>query len=88
MVDLEQFDHRPRLKKRLNRLPANPDKEKIGRFPKWLHRKIPPGGNLYKTGKIVAKYKLNTVCEEAKCPNRFECYSKKTATPLLSPLLA
>ncbi|MBI2811768.1 MAG: lipoyl synthase [Candidatus Melainabacteria bacterium] len=27
-----------------------------------------------------SKYKLNTVCEEAKCPNRFECYSNKTAT--------
>ena len=28
----------------------------------------------------MEKYKLNTVCEEAKCPNRLECYTKKTAT--------
>ncbi len=51
-----------------------------GRFPKWLHRRLPAGGNLFKTGAIVEKYRLNTVCEEAKCPNRMECYSKQTAT--------
>jgi lipoic acid synthetase len=66
---------------RLNVLPDNPEKEPgIGRFPSWLHRKIPAGGNLFKTGDILQKYRLNTVCEEAKCPNRLECYSKKTAT--------
>lgn len=66
---------------RLNILPDNPDKEtSLGRFPFWLHRKIPKGGNLFKTSGILEKYRLNTVCEEAKCPNRLECYSKKTAT--------
>lgn len=50
------------------------------KFPKWLHRKMPTGTNLFKTETLVQKYKLNTVCEEAKCPNRLECYSKKTAT--------
>lgn len=66
---------------RLNILPDNPEKEPgIGRFPSWLHRKIPAGGNLFKTNSILQKYGLNTVCEEAKCPNRLECYSKKTAT--------
>lgn len=54
--------------------------EKKGNFPKWLHRKLPSGNNLFSTGAIVEKYNLNTVCEEAKCPNRMECYSKKTAT--------
>lgn len=64
---------------KLNVLPPNPE-EDIGRFPSWLHRKLPAGGALYKTGELLKKYGLNTVCEEAKCPNRFECYSKKTAT--------
>jgi len=74
------------LKKSLNKLPIyqGPEEEDravaIGRFPKWLHRKLPAGGNLFKTGSILKKFRLNTVCEEAKCPNRFECYSKKTAT--------
>ncbi len=49
-------------------------------FPAWLRRSLPKGGQLYKTGSIVKKYQINTVCEEAKCPNRFSCYAKKTAT--------
>ncbi|MBP9841251.1 MAG: lipoyl synthase [Simkaniaceae bacterium] len=53
---------------------------KKSRFPKWLRRKLPEGGSLSQTGAILEKYQLNTVCEEAKCPNRLECYSKQTAT--------
>jgi len=70
----------------MNKLPINPESYEddailgLGRFPSWLHRKLPKGGNLFKTGDLLSKYRLNTVCEEAKCPNRFECYSKKTAT--------
>ncbi len=67
-------------RKRLNILPENPEAEKAGRFPSWLHRKLPKGGNFFKTNSLLEKYRLNTVCEEAKCPNRFECYTKKTAT--------
>jgi lipoic acid synthetase len=65
---------------KLNILPDNPEEEKRGRFPSWLHRNLPKGGNLSHTGELLKQYGLNTVCEEAKCPNRFECYSKKTAT--------
>lgn len=81
----ELFDHRPQVKK-LNILPENPEQNaeekavQLGRFPSWLHRKLPKGGNLFKTNAILEKHRLNTVCEEAKCPNRFECYSHKTAT--------
>jgi len=65
---------------KLNVLPQNPEEDTQGRFPSWLHRKLPRGGDIFQTNAIVEKYKLNTVCEEAKCPNRLECYSKKTAT--------
>lgn len=65
---------------KLNILPENPEQESLGRFPSWLHRKIPKGGEIFKTNAILEKYQLNTVCEEAKCPNRLECYTKKTAT--------
>jgi lipoic acid synthetase len=34
----------------------------------------------FTTDAIVQKFGLNTVCEEAKCPNRHFCYSQKTAT--------
>lgn len=73
-------------KRKLNKLPIHNDCGEenkavgLGRFPKWLHRNIPRGSELFKTGALLEKYRLNTVCEEAKCPNRFECYSKKTAT--------
>jgi len=67
-------------KNKLNVLPANPEGGASGRFPSWLHRKLPGGGDVFRTEKIVEKFRLNTVCEEAKCPNRFECYTKKTAT--------
>jgi lipoic acid synthetase len=69
--------------KKPNKLPINPESyssEARGRFPSWLHRNLPKGANLFQTNAILSKYRLNTVCEEAKCPNRFECYSNKTAT--------
>jgi len=75
----ELFDNRPK-NRRINRLPENPEKTSQGRFPSWLHRKLPRGGALAETNKILKKSGLNTVCEEAKCPNRLECYSNHTAT--------
>ncbi len=84
MIDENIFDSTPSVKlKVLNRLPENPEggpDEGKGRFPSWLHRKIPRGRELFQTGSIVKKYRLNTVCEEAKCPNRLHCFSNKTAT--------
>jgi lipoic acid synthetase len=75
----------PILNTKLNKLPENPQgggcgSAPLGRFPKWLHRDLPKGGSFFKTEDILQKYRLNTVCEEAKCPNRMECYTKKTAT--------
>lgn len=89
MNEKETLDpnHKAR-KNRLNILPENPEsssteKEKsigLGRFPSWLHRKLPRGGNLFKTQDVINEKRLHTVCEEARCPNRFECWSRKTAT--------
>lgn len=90
MQPTEKFDTRPKVKlNRLNILPENPEKaseEQVvgpGRFPSWLHRKLPEGNNLWKTGEILNEKRLHTVCEEAKCPNLLECWSKKTATFLV-----
>ena len=65
---------------KLNILPDNDEEEPLGRFPSWLHMNLPKGKEIANTNKIVQKHGLNTVCEEAKCPNRLECYTKKTAT--------
>lgn len=66
----------------MNKLPINPEsyEQEAGRFPSWLHRKLPKGVPFFTTEGILKKYGLNTVCEEAKCPNRFECYAHQTAT--------
>lgn len=38
---------------------------------------------MQETSENVKKHRLSTVCEEAKCPNRMECYSNHTATYLV-----
>jgi lipoic acid synthetase len=50
------------------------------RLPRWLKRNIPKGHTHQLTAQILRELRLATVCEEARCPNRMECYSRKTAT--------
>lgn len=52
----------------------------LGRFPNWLHRKLPSGSQAFDTHELLHAKRLHTVCEQARCPNITECYSKKTAT--------
>ncbi len=49
------------------------------RLPDWLRRKL-PDTSAVRTHTALAENKLNTVCESALCPNRSECYARKTAT--------
>jgi lipoic acid synthetase len=56
--------------------PINPIKRK----PAWIRSKILDTQTFFKTKEIVNKNKLNTVCQEANCPNITECWSKKHAT--------
>lgn len=48
--------------------------------PSWLRIKIPSNNGHQKVDKILDDLNLNTVCREANCPNKAECYSKGTAT--------
>jgi len=50
------------------------------RLPKWLKREVPKGNANHFTANLLDELRLETVCENAKCPNRMECYSQKTAT--------
>jgi len=76
----ELFNNRPPAPRRINPLPGHLEKKTRGRFPSWLHRSLPLGSALFETSTILKKHALNTVCEQAKCPNRWECYSHHTAT--------
>ena len=48
--------------------------------PSWLKKSLPKGGDYQKVKNLLSKAKLHTVCQEANCPNIFECFSKNTST--------
>ena len=59
--------------------PINPIKKK----PSWIKSKLTNSQEFFLTKSIVNQYKLNTVCQEANCPNITECWSKRHATFLI-----
>lgn len=50
------------------------------RKPDWLKIKIELNSNLKAVKALTNSLRLNTVCDEASCPNRVECFNRKTAT--------
>ena len=50
------------------------------RLPDWLRREVPKGNANHFTQGLMEELGLETVCDNAKCPNRMECYSQLTAT--------
>jgi lipoic acid synthetase len=61
-------------------LATPPAESGAGRLPRWLKREIPKGNANHFTAGLLDELRLETVCDSAKCPNRMECYSQKTAT--------
>ncbi len=55
----------------------------IRRKPRWLTRRLPSAPEYEQVRSLISKGRLHTVCEEAKCPNQFECFSRRTATFLI-----
>ncbi|MFV1983220.1 MAG: lipoyl synthase [Thiohalomonadales bacterium] len=53
------------------------------RMPAWIRQRIGGGVVFDATARVVKDHQLNTVCEEASCPNRGECWSRGTATFML-----
>jgi len=53
------------------------------RKPDWLKVRLPLGGNYRETKALLSDLGLNTVCQEAGCPNIGDCYERHTATFLL-----
>lgn len=49
-------------------------------MPRWLKRNVPKGNANHFTANLLEELRLETVCDNARCPNRMECYSQKTAT--------
>lgn len=51
--------------------------------PDWIRVKAPTSKEYQNTYDLIRSHKLNTVCEEAACPNIGECWSKKHATVMI-----
>ena len=54
------------------------------RLPDWLRMPLPTTNTFARTRTLLDELKLHTVCESAKCPNHWECWSKGTATFMIA----
>jgi lipoic acid synthetase len=52
-------------------------------LPQWLKKDLPSSPEYFKTKDLLKELRLQTVCEEARCPNKGECWSKKLATVMI-----
>jgi lipoic acid synthetase len=59
--------------------PDNP----IQRKPAWIRAKAPVSREYHETRQLIRAQKLNTVCEEAACPNIGECWKQKHVTVMI-----
>jgi lipoic acid synthetase len=62
---------------------AQSTKSKSRRLPPWLRRPLPTDGSFQHTRKVLESLGLQTICSNANCPNRGECWSRGTATVLI-----
>ena len=51
--------------------------------PRWLKRRLPTGPAYENMRALLSKSRLHTVCQEARCPNLWECFSRETSTFLI-----
>jgi len=54
------------------------------RLPEWLRTPLPTSDTYAQTRGLLDALRLHTVCESAKCPNHWECWSKGTATFMIA----
>lgn len=54
------------------------------RLPDWLRIKLPTARSFVTTRNLFEELRLHSVCESAKCPNHWECWSRGTATFMIA----
>jgi lipoic acid synthetase len=69
--------------RKLLRIEARNSQTPIERKPEWIKTKAVMGPEYTKLRSLVATEGLHTVCQEAACPNIFECWEDKEATFLI-----
>ncbi len=63
--------------------PANDGSQPLRRHPEWIRARLPSGANYHELKGVLRDLTLNTVCEEARCPNIGECWEQRTATIMI-----
>ena len=63
--------------------PATDGSQPLRRHPEWIRARLPSGANYHELKGVLRGLTLNTVCEEARCPNIGECWEQRTATIMI-----
>ena len=63
--------------------PAADGSQPLRRHPEWIRARLPSGANYHELKGVLRDLTLNTVCEEARCPNIGECWEQRTATIMI-----
>lgn len=74
------------LARAMNHKPAQQTQSQIkkpGRLPPWLRRRLSSGAGFRHTERVLSSLRLETICSNANCPNRGECWARGTATVLI-----
>ncbi|MBC8325527.1 MAG: lipoyl synthase [Verrucomicrobia subdivision 3 bacterium] len=61
-----------------------PSPQKRPRLPEWFRLQLPTASAYFATRNLIDDLNLHTVCESARCPNHWECWSKGTATFMIA----
>jgi lipoic acid synthetase len=80
-VETYQAGAKQKAAAKLSRIPVKVEQAEVLRKPEWIRVKAgSPSTRFYEIKQILRESHLNTVCEEASCPNIGECFGKGTAT--------
>jgi lipoyl synthase len=80
-VETYQASVKQKAAAKLSRIPVKVEQAEVLRKPEWIRVKAgSPTTRFYEIKQILRESHLNTVCEEASCPNIGECFGKGTAT--------
>ena len=60
--------------------PPQGGRERPGRIPEWIRVRVREGEHFKELKQLVRDRRLHTVCEEARCPNIYDCWNRRTAT--------
>jgi lipoyl synthase len=80
-VETYQAGAKQKAAAKLSRIPVKVEQREVLKKPEWIRvRAGSPSTRFYEIKQILRESHLNTVCEEASCPNIGECFGKGTAT--------